>query len=622
MAVTTVELLFWAKRGTDGTGPSEYHPLVCHLIDVAMVCRALWDESLSGSLRAWLAGQIGLDEDDACHWIAFWAGAHDIGKASPGFQQKWPAAKTRLSEAGFAFRALAEAPHGTVGAVALPELFAQHGLDQDSSRRLATAVAGHHGVFPTTREVLDAKSALGGREWGDARSAIINHLATVMEIGDARVPTLPPQEAGHAVLMVLAGLTSVADWIGSQELYFPYAGGEVDPEKYAVDSREQAGNALSALGWTGWRASPQPLTFGELFPFARDSIRPLQREAVRLAAEIAAPALVLIESPMGEGKTEAAMYLADHFGAVYGQRGCYFALPSQATSNQMFGRVCRFLAHRYPDVPVNIQLLHGHAALSAEFELLLKRGAVPDVRGICDESAGGTDDGNVLAAEWFTHRKRGLLAPFGVGTVDQILLAVLQTRHVFVRLFGLAHKTVIVDEVHAYDAYMSTLLERLLEWLAAMGTSVVLLSATLPRAKRESLVRAYAGSNVACAGEEAAYPRITVVTGGRCLQTHAPASSRPPVHVSWHSGGPRLGEELADALKNGGCAAVVCNTVGRAQEVYTLLKRYFRPGEELDLFHARYPFGERDSRERRVCCDSGRVRRANVRAVPCWWPPR
>ncbi len=80
---------------------------------------------------------------------------------------------------------------------------------------------------------------------------------------------------------------------------------------------------------------------------------------------------------------------------------------------------------------------------------------------------------SIIAAEWFTYRKRGLLAPFGVGTINQALLAVLQTRHVFVRLFGLAHKTVIIDEVHAYDAYMTTLLERLLEWLAAFGSSVV-----------------------------------------------------------------------------------------------------------------------------------------------------
>src|SRR3974377_275391 len=97
-----------------------------------------------------------------------------------------------------------------------------------------------------------------------------------------------------------------------------------------------------------------------------------------------------------------------------------------------------------------------------------------------EERSPGHPPADVIAAEWFTYRKRGLLAPYGVGTVDQGLLAVLKTRHYFVRLFGLSHKTVVVDEVHAYDAYMSKLLERLLEWLAALKCSVVLLSATLP----------------------------------------------------------------------------------------------------------------------------------------------
>src|SRR5207248_9773559 len=112
-------------------------------------------------------------------------------------------------------------------------------------------------------------------------------------------------------------------------------------------------------------------------------------------------------------------------------------------------------------------------------------------RGVAGNPGYDGAPAGVVAAEWFTHRKRGLLAPFGVGTVDQVLLAVLQTRHVFVRLFGLAHKTVVVDEVHAYDAYMTTLLERLLEWLGALEAPVVLLSATLPRERRDRLARAY-----------------------------------------------------------------------------------------------------------------------------------
>lgn len=79
---------------------------------------------------------------------------------------------------------------------------------------------------------------------------------------------------------------------------------------------------------------------------------------------------------MGEGKTEAAMYIADRRLAAAGG-GYYFALPTQATSDQMFGRVERFLRNRYPGDTLNLCLLHGHAALSAEFEALLDWSAQP-----------------------------------------------------------------------------------------------------------------------------------------------------------------------------------------------------------------------------------------------------
>lgn len=61
------------------------------------------------------------------------------------------------------------------------------------------------------------------------------------------------------------------------------------------------------------------------------------------------------------------------------------------------------------------------------------------------------------------------------------------------RLFGLAHKVVVFDEVHAYDSYMNVIFERLLAWLGQMGVSVIILSATLPNATRRRLVEAYSG---------------------------------------------------------------------------------------------------------------------------------
>lgn len=295
------------------------------------------------------------------------------------------------------------------------------------------------------------------------------------------------------------------------------------------------------------------------------------------------------------------MYLADYWGAQHGQRGCYFALPTQATSDQMFTRIASFLRHRYPNDVVNLQLLHGHASLSAEFTVLQQNAH----KLFKPEQIDAGDDANgqstIVAAEWFTNRRRALLAPFGVGTVDQALLAVLQTKHGFVRLWGLAAKTVIVDEVHAYDTYMTTLLARLLEWLAALGTSVVLLSATLPRLRRQHLLGAFAkgaGLTNTKLPADAPYPGLSWVsaadTGSRPVETSS--SSDKQIGLSWVD--TDLGPRLRRALEGGGCAAVICNTVGRAQQVYQELKRYF-PGE-IDLLHARFLYKDRQEREKRV----------------------
>jgi CRISPR-associated endonuclease/helicase Cas3 len=387
----------------------------------------------------------------------------------------------------------------------------------------------------------------------------------------------------------------------------------------------QAREALGELRWLNWPAPADPAKFEDLFPKLKGKLRDLQSVSVDLAEQLTTPGIAIVEAPMGEGKTEAAIFLADHWNAALKQRGCYFALPTQATSNQMFGRVRDYLAGRYADSRVLLQLLHGHAALSAEFETLLKEGAKPNLAlqldGVHDEQINQGDccAANVAAAEWFTYRKRGLLAPFGVGTVDQALMAALQTKHVFVRLFGLAHKTVIIDEVHAYDAYMSALLERLLSWLAALKSPVVLLSATLPKKRRDALIKAYqsglgASQAVYANDAEDRYPRITWATelagGVRRLQTSAQNSRSLNLRLV-NGDILKLAEQLQEALKVGGCAAVICNTVRRAQEVYEALKPFF-PGKAddglpvLDLLHARYLFKDRADRETRTLIRFGK----------------
>ncbi len=627
--------VFWAKLSPRGK-PDVVHPLICHMIDVAAVAGAIWATVLTEGERRRVASSLGCTEGAAAAWIVFVAGLHDVGKASPAFQSMDPEARARLKAAGLVCRKpVRDTPHGVASTVSLKEILPTFGLSNSMADRFATLVGGHHGVFPQSSEVgraMDNQESIGGGAWAEARGALAELLATLLGLPRRD----PPVRLDNATAMFLAGLISVADWIGSvEELFppsdrYPYMEPRVDASDYYRRSVSMAEEALGLLGWTGWAPPSEPLDFSRLFPNIA-SPYPVQREVAALVDSLDGPGLVVVEAPMGEGKTEAAVYLADRWGVTLGQRGCYFALPTQATSDQMYRRVWEFLKRRYPADLVNLQLLHGHASLSALFQGLLRSGkqqravvAGLEPAGIDGEKGDDGATASVVAGEWFTYRKRGLLAPFGVGTIDQALLAALQTRHVFVRLFGLAHKTVILDEIHAYDTYMTALLERLLEWLGALGSSVVLLSATLPDGRRLHLVEAYArgaGYPTDRDAMQARYPRISWASraGSGARQVGVSPRSSRKLELEWVDGalpadGERfaLGERLRAVLEDrGGCVAVICNTVARAQQVYLALKPHFPDTADdgqpvLDLLHARYLYEDRQKREKRTLARFGK----------------
>lgn len=568
----------WAKIGRDGSYPERYHPLACHLLDVGEVCRALWRDALGASARAWVAEALGLPEADAGRHVALWVGLHDLGKATPGFQRLAPEAERLLRGATFDFDpdARNDPPHGTFSVPLVRDaLAARFGLPRPLAVDVGLTVGGHHGEFADPVRLSGLAPSRFGRApaWAAAREAIIEYVAGALGV-PAGGPRPAADELTPPVAAFLAGLTTVADWVGSMDEHFPYAGGDVDPEAYRAVARGRAEAAVRAVGLAAAPALA-PATFGELFPGRTP--RPLQERAIGAAGRLTGPGLVLVEAPMGEGKTEAALFLADRWVAG-GLRGTYVALPTQATGNQMFGRVRAFLERRYLGMRVNFHLLHGGSALSEAYRQLR-------VASLYGNPA-------VVAEEWFAPRRRGLLAPFAVGTVDQPMLAALQTRHYFVRLLGLARRVVVIDEVHAYDAYMNVILERLIAWLRATGSAVVLLSATLPKRRREALLRAAGVSGA----PEAAYPRLVAAdfASGAAWAESFPAARRWTVRLG-RVPAAELADRLADALAPaGGCVAVIRNTVREAQDTYeALCERFEGTGFGVELFHARFPAGRR-----------------------------
>lgn len=581
----------WAKLDKS---QEHRHALLYHLIDVAQTGIALW-ENLGESLQNHISSLLNLDPQSAGRLIAFWLGLHDLGKASPAFQRKHLPSITILEEAGLSFprtSSPSSASHATISAWALERLLpSETHLPPRFAKKLARALGGHHGIWPTPSqlEIPDLKSTdTGDESWGAVRKELLFALQSTIEPPDWQGVQLS-QEEENALLTLLSGLTSVADWIGSMEDSFPYIKETLDAEEYAHRAAHQAHAALHRLGWLSWQARGETIPFAQMFFF--DHPNEVQLQVIEQSQLIKPPALVILEAPTGIGKTEAALFLADTWLQQERGRGLYLAMPTMATSNQMFTRVMRFLQNRYPEDLINLHLVHGQARWSKEMQ------------EIHLEAVGEDEHGAIAALTWFLPRKRSLLAPFAVGTVDQALMSVMQTKHFFVRLFGLSHKVVIFDEVHAYDTYMSSLFQRLLSWLSQIGSSVIILSATLPDCTRRELIIAYQGKDqTPSQAMDASYPRLTWANKETVNTLPLPSPPSRRIELQWIFREPEaILAHLTELLKDGGCAVVICNTVSRAQAIYRALKdAHLVPEQDLLLFHARYPFAWRDGIERNV----------------------
>lgn len=280
------------------------------------------------------------------------------------------------------------------------------------------------------------------------------------------------------------------------------------------------------------------------------------------------PGIFILEAQMGVGKTEAALGAAEILAKHGGEGGIFFGLPTQATANGIFGRLLAW-AEKQPDgLEHSIKLAHGMAELNEAY-LRLQQDTVR-VEEDLEADPDADPEIRMMVHQWFRGNKQGLLADFVIGTVDQLLMAALQQKHVMLRHLGLAGKVVVIDECHAYDAYMNCYLDRALTWLGRYKVPVILLSATLPAKRRVELVRAYLNGRTApdglwqtCRG----YPLLTWTDGEKVEQTTIPLETEPRRVETFPLTEEQLTDTLRSALREGGCAGVIVNTVKKAQAI-------------------------------------------------------
>jgi len=589
-------LQLWGKTASDG----RFHPVLFHMLDVGHVAQILLSSDAPERPRRVLASALGVaDPGTLVDWLPLVAALHDIGKISEPFQGQVPGQQQRLAALGFSFSPARydQIRHQHISAVAVDTILNNLEPLRPWRTLLRDVYGGHHGQFPASlRHASKFVNYIEAPEWAALRREATDVLKAVLGL---RAPSVAPPNL-RAATAALTGFLILADWLGSDEDHFSPQP-DLSLDDYLPLSRERARQAVASTSFLSARPRTQWNGFRSVFPDITTP-RPLQEAIDQLPpAAVAWPALYVIEAPTGEGKTEAALALATRLASFGWSNELYFALPTTATSNQMFGRVYRFL-NRDPDRAAPVKLIHGQA-------LLAEDGLVTQMLGDGDDAGSPA----VAAPEWFAPRKRALLAPYGVGTVDQAELSVLSARHYVLRLFGLAGKVVIIDEVHAYDAYMNTVIEHALQWFATLGTPVILLSATLPQRRHRSLARAYRAGlrgmspDALCEeegpDESLPYPVLSVYTAERCERLNPPAAQpdrRLTLQFITDISPVEEAERLLSLVQNGGAVARITNTVQRAQDIFAALREIAPAYVELHLLHARLPGDDRLAREGRL----------------------
>ena len=665
---------FWAKTG-DKDSPTRGLSLVQHMLDAGSVAARLWDTWLAPGLQKRFSEHLHLSMEDTRSLVCWLAATHDMGKATPEFSGQLDA---RRDENLAVYRQLIEqqdfefpedlvtpvsglrCPHSKYSQSILIHLLTNNieGIPREVAETLASISGAHHG---TPAEYL-ANSA-------DLSNVILERLSPKWHAAWQELYTITLKRFGASsalhqlaqhgqtipvsVQFCITGFVIMSDWIASNPDFFPMGTfGSADQEQRARIGWQVLGleqRWIAALDTNP--DTPAPDLYASRFGWSNPILRPMQEVVVEAARSMQSGGMMCIEAPMGQGKTEAGLIAAEFLAQATGRTGVAFATPTQATSNALFDRVTEWVEyqtnnvaqeHGGPIEPHTMFLGHSKNRFNKSYEALSKA-------DIFDESSTPGRENNrktlrpgtsLARHSWLSGTKKGLLSSFVVCTIDQVLMTALQARHVMLRHLGLASKVIIIDEVHAYDAYMNQYLSSALYWLGQMNAPVILMSATLPSATRDDLMKSYAkGLKIGAEPNKVATPAppsqndLMAKMKARLAGIHAapkPEASEEPildldypvVHTltaedngtpkKWKveqpveqtkielkliADSPESVLNVLEPLANDhGCAAVICNTVGRAQEMHAFLSERF--GEEhVILTHSRFTATHRAEQE-------------------------
>lgn len=563
--------LLWAKT-------SPYKSLITHLRESALTAKVLLTKTGYRQILEQMQKCIHLGNQETLHLIMYLVAMHDIGKCHPIFQIQADISEIQdifhqNPKLKYPLQGIKNYRHELGSASIARRIWQQENIfDQRMQRSFSNILKLHHqGKHGRDYFIQKGTSPWAGASfWIEAQNEIEQKFREEFSL-----PDISSEQIGHtdAVCMMIMGIMILSDWISSSEILsntFEYEPEEV--EKKIMEFVKPIGidEGISGL-------PHRKLT--DLWAFMTDSsLRPLQRDLQKYVLSHAeAPLAMILEAPMGEGKTEAGIYAAMYMAEYWHKQGFYIGLPTAATSNQMVGRVNEMLKEHHIN-PAH--LIHGTAWMYEDHPIHIE-----------------DSDDQSQAERWLMTPKRKMLFPLSVGTVDQAMMSVLKVKYGILRLLGLENKVLIIDEIHAYDAYMSDIILRLLQWCKELEIPVVMLSATLPSEKKNKILQAY---GILQEVTDRAYPQITAVYSGKSETVDVQGSyqhNHYDMHISVaFKDIQKIGEFALDKISEGGCICVLVNTVKKAQEVYRYLLKSGTDAK-LMLFHARFSAARRQQIE-------------------------
>lgn len=478
----------------------------------------------------------------------FYASIHDVGKVSPDFQRmlykKCFGNVKNIPQLQHAneMRALRKEDsfHGKVSQTSIKSVFPEQKI-------LATIEGMHHGFKPNDSPVVENSDIYGGESWTALRHKLIDDLMQsfpCFEFSDLN-------DWNQAC--VLGGFITVADWLASGDFF-----GNI-PHKHSYSKADLKRIAYKVVHNAGFipLSIKRELQFEDIFGF---SPRKIQSDFFE---SVSSPGVYVLEAMMGLGKTEAALYAAYKMLEKGLASGIYFGLPTQLTSNKIYERVESFLKKIVSEESSYcLKLLHSSAWL--------------------DEDSFGEDA--KVGKSWFDSKKRGILVPFAVGTIDQALMAAMNVKHSMVRAFGLAGKVVILDEVHSYDSYTGTIMNALVDELKHIGCTVIILSATLTSSQKKKILNLPLEQVL-----NESYPLISSQTDKFFSEISSLGESNRKVSIQISKDDKKAFDVALEKAENGEQVLWIENTVADAQNVYKkLAAKSAEMGLECGLIHSRF----------------------------------